>query len=601
MSERSHLSAVRRRALGFALGLGVVLCLFAAPLGMHLDRRDLFNDEAIYSYGVERMLEGSGWLTPRVSPTDGPFYEKPPLKFWLVAGAMRIGVVPESDAGMRWLDVLFGALAFVYVYLLGYRLSGTLAGMIAVLVLFTFDPLLFDHGIRTANMEAAVLLAYCAGMYHCLVWSDAPSDRRRRGHVVAACLALFLGVMTKFVVMVFLPACWVIAWFASGERQRVARVWRRDWVRPVLITVAVAAPWFVYQTATAGLLFWRVLIGQHVVERFSKGLDPSHVAPWSYYLTELWRGLSAAGSGWIVIAGVVWVVIVTVRVPTQRREAWLLLSWAALPLAAFSCSSSKLIHYIYPALPPLALAAGWAVGGAVEWLRRWRPSLASSTRLPPPVGRALIVVGYVAGAICIYTLMEGSFAISVAGHRIFRNSSIIRPAVYAVVALWLATRRLNVLLVPAATLVLWALPFQAYPKVLAQMRETDRPLRTLSDCLDNVRRAGGQIPTETMLPSGLPPTHSYFYYLRKFGPYHHERHETAASTDAALAMTTGAPFAVFTRPDYDAWVARQPAAAARTAALEFATAAGQVVTLPGDAARCVAPTVLAGAHEVTPH
>ena len=62
--------------------------------------------------------------------------------------------------------ILFGALGFIYVFSLGRRLSGAGAGVIAVLVLFTFTPLVFDHGLRSNNMEAPLFLAYCAGVYH---------------------------------------------------------------------------------------------------------------------------------------------------------------------------------------------------------------------------------------------------------------------------------------------------------------------------------------------------------------------------------------------------------------------------------------------------
>src|SRR5688572_5216175 len=66
-------------------GLLVVVALFCAPLLIGLDGWDLGNDEAIYSYAVDRILETGEWLTPRSIQVDGPFLEKPPLKFWMVA------------------------------------------------------------------------------------------------------------------------------------------------------------------------------------------------------------------------------------------------------------------------------------------------------------------------------------------------------------------------------------------------------------------------------------------------------------------------------------------------------------------------------------
>ena len=118
-------------------GLALVVVFFCAPLFAGLDRWDLRSDEAIYSYSVDRILETGEWLTPRSIEVDGPFLEKPPLKFWMVAALMRVGLVPQNEFGMRFLDALFGAMAFVYVYLFGARLGGTLCGLAASLTLFT--------------------------------------------------------------------------------------------------------------------------------------------------------------------------------------------------------------------------------------------------------------------------------------------------------------------------------------------------------------------------------------------------------------------------------------------------------------------------------
>ena len=58
------------------------LLLFGIPLFVGLGRTDLENDEAIYSYSVERMVALHDWLTPRAiyDGADNPFLEKPPRK-----------------------------------------------------------------------------------------------------------------------------------------------------------------------------------------------------------------------------------------------------------------------------------------------------------------------------------------------------------------------------------------------------------------------------------------------------------------------------------------------------------------------------------------
>ena len=146
------------------LGVLATVVLFGLPLFIELGVKELGNDEAIYSYAVDRMLEGEDWLTPRsipqtVTPGDpatraGEFFEKPPLKFWIVALPIRLGLLPHDAFGLRFWDALFGAVAFVYVFLIGRRLVDPLCGLAAVFLLFIDRALLFSHGLRTNVMEA---------------------------------------------------------------------------------------------------------------------------------------------------------------------------------------------------------------------------------------------------------------------------------------------------------------------------------------------------------------------------------------------------------------------------------------------------------------
>ena len=118
---------LRQQATWFALAL----ILFGVPLYLGLGRSDLENDEAIYSYAVNRALDTHEWLTPRGIYDDGAFLEKPPLKEWIVEAGIAMGL-PRDEAGLRFFDPLFGILAFGYVFGIGRRLSGALCGTIAV-------------------------------------------------------------------------------------------------------------------------------------------------------------------------------------------------------------------------------------------------------------------------------------------------------------------------------------------------------------------------------------------------------------------------------------------------------------------------------------
>ena len=117
---------------------------------------DQENDEAIYSYAAESIVETGDWMNPRlVADARRVFLEKPPLKFWIVALPIRLGLLPDDDFGLRFWDPVFGSLAFLYVFAFGRRMAGWVVRRGGLLMLYTFGTLLFAHGLRGNNMEAA--------------------------------------------------------------------------------------------------------------------------------------------------------------------------------------------------------------------------------------------------------------------------------------------------------------------------------------------------------------------------------------------------------------------------------------------------------------
>src|ERR1043165_7029711 len=153
------------------LWVGVLVPLVCVPLFVGLDRTDLDNDEAIYSFAVETMVKNGDWLTPKSIPSEtSAFLEKPPLKFWITAAPIKAGLLPDNEFGLRFMDAAMGALALLYVFAIGRKLAGPGGGLAAALLLFTHEALLYQHGIRSNNMESTTVLAYAAGVYHFLAW-----------------------------------------------------------------------------------------------------------------------------------------------------------------------------------------------------------------------------------------------------------------------------------------------------------------------------------------------------------------------------------------------------------------------------------------------
>lgn len=602
------------------IGAVLVAGFFCLPLFVGLGNEDLRNDEAIYSYSVDRILETGEWGTPRAIPFDGPFLEKPPLKVWLVAGLIRTGLVPHDERGLRAIDALFGALSFLYVYGLGCLLAGPVCGVVAVLVLFTFDPLLLEHGLRSNNMEAALLLSYCGGLYHFSRWTEDPSGRgRAAAHAFAVGGYIALGFMTKFVAVFFLPLICALAFAWRRDAWARGRTGWRAWIGPALLTMALCVPWFVFAWMRHGRLLWDVMLGQHVYTRFTGALDPAHLQPWSFYLLEIWHALARAGSHWVVAAG-----FILLAVWARAGRPWLarlVILWFVVPVALISFGTSKLFHYAYPFVPPLALGAGAAVAALVAAVTSpaWRSVLA---RLPVPaaaatgraagavavVRRGLVVVAVVAFALALWTAMEGPVRWEV-GVAWFRNTSITRPIIVGSVLLWLGA-------VPASQLYAWALvpllvvlAAPAYGAAMQGLAHRDQPLSTLRDCALEVQRTNAGAGRAVYNAAQTAASHPYYYYLRALGPVTFAIEP--APDDVRLRLVAGLQPTLVSRDDLGRAVAAAssgrhhprggehaqqgpPMESRHPALTSVARGDGVVVILPGPYSVCAAPAVAAG-------
>ena len=432
------------------LAFVLTLVCFGAPLYIGLAHVDLENDEAIYSYAVDRALATHAWLTPRGIYDDGPFLEKPPLKEWIVEAGIAAGL-PHDEVGLRFFDQLFGILAFAYVFALGRRLAGPVCGAIAVGLLFTFRPLVFVHGLRTNNMEAALLLTYCAGIYHFARWAAA--ERGAGGHAWAFAGWFAFGFMTKFVAALFLPVVAAAAFLC--QRNAISHVRARigEWVWPAIAACAAIVPWFAYERVKYGAAFWAQIFGKQVYQRMTSYLDPNHVRPWWFYLAEIHSELSVGHREFLIAAGVV-----LLAGYAWRGRPWtarLVLAWLVIPVIAISLFTSKLTHYVYPFVPPLALAGGWA---AALWLR--------------------------------FVWIQTEQVVSIHG---------LRPVLRATAVLALAV----------------VLPLRVYADMFPRLAERHEPLQALRRCILNStapRKAW-------MPASGPAIEHEYYYYLNPDGEW----------------------------------------------------------------------------------
>lgn len=330
-------------------------------------------DEGLY-VGCSRSMALTGDLvTPRINGV--PFYEKPPMLYWL--GSLAIRILGETNAAPRVPSAIAALLTALLVFALGSWRFGRGTGLMAAAV-FALCPMSLAAG-RLATTDALLdLFVSSAIAFFAAVRWGCPS--RRRWYRLGLWIACGLGMLTKGSPGIALPLMGIGLFLLVTHRWRVGAAWQ-DLVASVplqgaLISIAIAAPWHLLAWHANGNAFVEEYFVRQQLGRF-RGGDTSHHAPFWFFIPALIAGMFP----WSVFLPQA---LLSVRsegrqAPAKRDEFTVLLAcWAAVVFVVFSLSGSKLVSYILPMYPPCALLVGrWCLGMADRQGRPWGPTVAA--------------------------------------------------------------------------------------------------------------------------------------------------------------------------------------------------------------------------------
>jgi hypothetical protein len=265
------------------------------------------------------------------------------------------------------------------------------------------------------------------------------------------------------------------------------------------------------------------------MKRFTAYLDPTHLHPWNYYFIEIWNQLGRAGVRAICVAGALLLLWRAVR--ERSTAAVVVILWFGLPIAVISTTTSKLIHYAYPFLPPVALAGGLAIAWIATQLYRIleRPVDAFNGMRRRLLGRvadmrtwqvATAVTGIAALVLSAVTFAFERVWLN-AGAVVVRNSSVARPAATGAALLLLGAPAAIVRALVVSAILLLVLPVDAFHANVMRTSLNASPYRDIRDCLAPIvanRVAQGK-PAPGVWAEVNGMSHLSFYYFRGLGPW----------------------------------------------------------------------------------
>jgi mannosyltransferase len=346
------------------LGFGLRLCA--------MERQDIWGDEAF-----------SIWLSSQPLPqvVAGGADTHPPLYPFLLFLWLRLA--GSSPLALRSLSAFVGTLTILILYVLGLRVFGRTAGVLAAL-LAAVSPVLIYYSQET-RMYGLVTLFTAASVYWAVRVFQKP--RSARGWL-AYCLVTLAAVYTHYYAFfVILVENLVIILSLLRNRRRSALT---RWLLAQGVMALAYLPWVVLQTgflsgkASTRFEEWNLAtalrIAGQTFSAFGAGLAVSPTAAWliaSLFLLAIAAGLLALFR-------------------RRRPEPWLiaaylflplLLAWLANPVMPFFYA-----RYLLLIAPAFYLLAAW---GIVAWAHLWRPLGVTFT--------AILLVGSVYGLLGYYT------------------------------------------------------------------------------------------------------------------------------------------------------------------------------------------------------
>ncbi|MEP6549368.1 MAG: glycosyltransferase family 39 protein [Gammaproteobacteria bacterium] len=314
--------------------------LLAALWLATLAARPLFNpDEGRYAEIPREMLSGGDWVVPHLNGLA--YIEKPPLQFWATALSYRL--FGPSEFAARLYSALT-ALATIYLVWLtaarlwgpavGWRAGAVLSGMLMFVILGQLLTLDMSLSFYMTLSLVAFLLAQTAA--------------RPRAWMLLAWGAAALGVLTKGLIAAAIPVAVLILYSAYT---RDFSPWRRlclAWGLPLFFIITVPWHWLAELRLKDFLQFF------FVHEHFARYLTPvaDRQEPWWFFAWVFLAGSMPWTCPALRVLGAAWRRTLPPGAFDPKLFLWI---WVVFVGVFFSLSDSKLMPYILPLLPALAL------------------------------------------------------------------------------------------------------------------------------------------------------------------------------------------------------------------------------------------------------
>ena len=354
---------------GFLFGL--LILLFASALFFLFDLGQpalLDYDEAIYAQVIADTGVSANF--PVLMYGGEPFFDKPPLAYWLAMLSERLWGAGEF--ALRFPAAIFGILGILATVLLTLELTGRKSvALLGGVVLLTTG----------AFLEAGRQLRLDVPVTTCIVFAYYAFLRGRKDTRWYLLVGVFvaLGILFKSIIGFF--ALIPILAYSIVERD-FSWLRQRDTWFGVLLSILIILPWHLHETLHFGSAFWQSYLFHHVFERFESAILGGASSNWEYVKYSLLYTFP-----WILtfLIGCLGLFSRKNRAG-ETGKTLLVLAFTVITIyVLFGIARTKLFYYLVPTMPFVAVFS-------TLYLERTRNRMGT-------YGNALIVILLLAGLV----------------------------------------------------------------------------------------------------------------------------------------------------------------------------------------------------------
>ncbi|MDP3025344.1 MAG: glycosyltransferase family 39 protein [candidate division Zixibacteria bacterium] len=315
-------------------------------------------DEVFYVQSAKEMAQQHTWMTPYLF--GQPQFEKPILTYWVLRLSFLIFGI--SNFGVRFFPAIFGILGVLSVYFLGwYGFKDEKKAFLSALILMSGVVYIgLARTVYTDMIFSIFILLSLVSFY----WGYSSENKKTPG-ILLFFVFSGLAVLTKGPLGLLMPFLTVAAFLLIEKNLKF--IFCRASLWGIFIFSVIAIPWYAFMIAKYGHSFTYEFFYNDHIRRI---LEAEHSRNDTWYFYPMTIVLCTFPWSLLTVASLIFLPL---RVFEKNRSFHIFLGcWIVAVFLIFQFAHSKLVSYIFPLFPALALLTGDFVYGALSSVSRNR-------------------------------------------------------------------------------------------------------------------------------------------------------------------------------------------------------------------------------------